>query len=148
MSNIKIRIEKNLSVMDTGFRRTIDSMFRMINTQFTFNRHAWRPHTNIFEMDREFVVTAELAGVDISDIHVETDQRTLKISGIRRERPYREEGSFLLAEIPSGYFEMIFTLPSLIVTEAVTASYSDGILQIRLKKMTHEIIQSIIVRSI
>ena len=148
MSNIKIRIEKNLSAVDTDFRRTIDSMFHMINTQFTLNRHAWRPHTNIFEMDREIVVTAELAGVDISDIQVVTDQRTLKISGIRRERPYQEEGSFLLAEIPSGYFERIFTLPSLIDAEAVTASYSDGLLQIRLKKMTRELIQTITVRAI
>ena len=148
MSNIKIRIGKNLSAMDTDFRRTIDSMFHMINTQFTFNRHAWRPHTDIFETDREIIVTAELAGVDISGIHVETDQRTLKISGIRSEKPNREEGSFLLAEIPSGYFERIFTLPSHIDAEAVTASYSDGLLQIRLKKMTRDIIQSITVRSI
>ncbi len=148
MSDVKIRIEKNLSVSDTEFRRYIDSIFRMINTQFTVHRHAWRPHTNIFEMDREIVVTAELAGVDISDIHVETDQRTLKISGVRRQRPHREEGSFLLAEIPSGYFERIFTLPSLIVAEAITASYSDGLLQVRLKKMTHDIVQTITVRSI
>jgi HSP20 family protein len=148
MNHIKIRIGKDLSSMDTALSRTIDTMFRMMNPQFTLSRHTWHPHTDIFEMDSEIIITSEIAGVDISDIHLETDLRTLKFYGIRREMPHREDGSYLLAEIPSGYFERTFILSSPIDAETVTASYSQGMLQIRLKKLTDDRIHNIIVRSL
>ncbi len=147
MSQIQIRIDKDLSALDTEFRRAIDRMFHMINPHFAPSRHAWRPLADVFEMDREIIVTAELAGVNVSDIQVEADRRTLKISGVRKEVRTQEGGNYLLAEIPAGYFERILSLSSPIDTEEVTASFSQGILQIRLKKLHFDRVQNIPVHS-
>lgn len=148
MNYIKIRIGKDLSGMDREFRRTIGEMFRMVNPLFTLSQQTWIPHTDIFETGSEIVVTSELAGVNVNDIHVEMDHRTLKIYGIRREMPCHADGSYLLAEIPSGYFERVFSLSYPIDTETVTASYAEGLLQIRLKKKPPLKIQNITVHSL
>ena len=148
MNYIKIRIGKDLSGMDREFRRAISDIFRMANPMFTIGQHAWIPHTDIFETAGEIVVTSELAGVNVEDIHVDTDRRTLKIYGIRREMTRRDDGRYLLAEIPSGYFERIISLSYPIDTETVTASYSEGLLQISLKKLPVDQIHNIAVRCI
>ncbi len=148
MNHIRIRIEKDLSTVDQEFHRTIDNMMRMMNPHFTLTQHAWRPHADIFEMDCEITITLDLAGIDSSDIHVETDQRTLKIWGIRREQRHQEDGTYLLAEIPSGYFERTFTLSSPIDLETVTANYAQGFLHVRLKKRVCDIVHTIPVHSL
>jgi HSP20 family protein len=146
MNYIKIRIEKNLPSIDTGFRRTIDEMFRMMNPVFALSHHTWRPHTDIFETDSGIVVISELAGVKMEDIRVEMGRNTLKIYGIRREMQHHENARYLLAEIPAGHFERIFTLSSPVDMETVTANYADGLLYIRLEKLPCDSIQNVPVR--
>ncbi len=135
MSYIKIIIGKDLSSIDQEFRSSIDALFRM-NPMFSLSHHAWRPQTDICETDEEVVITCELAGVGLEDIHVEADRRTLKVSGIRREMHHRSDSNYLLAEIPSGYFERLFPLPCPINIDAVKANYTDGFLQINLQKLS------------
>ena len=148
MNYIKIRVEKNLSTMDAGVRQTIDEMYRLMKPAFTLSRHTWRPHTDIFETGSEIIITSELAGVKMEDIHVEMNRNTLKIYGMRREMPRHEDKRYILAEIPSGRFERAFTFASAIDMETVSASYLDGLLHIRLKKRCVETIQSVPVRCI
>ncbi len=147
MSYIKIMLANDLSRLDTAVRHGLDGMFRM-NPLFTHNRHAWSPHTDIFETEREIEITCDLAGVRLEDIHVETDRKTLRIYGIRKESQRRHDGSYLLAEIPSGYFERSFSLSVPVDMETIKATYAEGLLQIRLEKVILSKIQSITVRSI
>jgi HSP20 family protein len=144
MSYVKIRVEKNLSTMEGGIRHTIDEMYRLMKPVFTLSRHTWQPHTDIFETDSEIVVTSDLAGVNMEDIHVEINRNTLKIYGIRREMSHHDEDArYILAEIPSGRFERSFTFSTPVDTEAVLASYQDGLLHIRLKKRPSDVIRNI-----
>ena len=138
-------IEKDLPIINRMFSQSLDSMFRM-NHLFALNHLAWCPHTDIIESEGEIVLICDLAGVKLEDIHVETDRRTLVIYGIRRERQRRQDGSYLLAEIPTGYFERFFSLSTPIDTETVQANYAEGLLQIHLQKLSLNKIQSIIVR--
>ncbi len=146
MSYIKIMLAKDLSGLDTAVRHSLDGMFRM-NPLFTLNRHSWSPHTDIFETEQEIEIICDLAGVKLEDIHVETDRRTLRIYGIRRESQRRHDGSYLLAEIPSGYFERSFSLSVPVDMETIKANYAEGLLQIRLEKLILSKIKSITVRS-
>jgi HSP20 family protein len=147
MSYIKIMLANDLSRLDTAVRHSLDGMFRM-SPLFTLNRHSWSPHTDIFETEHEIEIICDLAGVKLEDIHVETDRRTLRIYGIRRESQRRHDGRYLLAEIPSGYFERSFSLSVPVAMETINANYADGLLQIRLEKLILNKIQSITVRSI
>jgi HSP20 family protein len=147
MSYIKIMLANDLSRLDTAVRYSLDDTFRM-NPLFTLNRHSWNPHTDIFETEHEIEILCDLAGVKLEDIHVETDRRTLRIFGIRRESKRRHNGRYLLAEIPSGYFERSFSLSVPVDMERIEAKYADGLLQIRLEKLTLSNIQRITVRTI
>jgi HSP20 family protein len=71
----------------------------------------------------------------------------LRIYGIRRESQRRHDGSYLLAEIPSGYFERSFSLSVPVDMETIKANYAEGLLQIRLEKLILSKIKSITVRS-
>lgn len=147
MSYIKIILANDLSNLDTAARHTLDGMFRM-NPLFTLNHHSWSPHTDIFETERDIEIICDLAGVNLEDIHVEAGQRTLRISGIRREVQRRQDGSYLLAEIPSGYFARSFSLSVPVDMETVQASYAEGLLHIHLEKLVLSKIQSIAVRNL
>ena len=147
MGYIKIRVKKNLSTMEGDMRHTIDEMYRLMKPVFTLSRHTWQPHTDIFETDGEIMVTSDLAGVRMEDIHVEINRTTLKIYGIRREMSHHgEDARYILAEIPSGRFERVFTFSTPVDTEAVSASYQEGLLHIRLKKRSYNTIRNIPVR--
>jgi len=148
MSYIKIILANDLSNVDTAVRHGLDSMFRS-NPLFTMNRHSWSPHTDIFETNQEIEIICDLAGVKLEDIHVETDRRTLRIYGMRRESQHcNNEGNYLLAEIPSGYFERSFSFSLPVDMETIKANYAEGMLQIRLDKLAMSTIQSITVHSI
>ena len=147
MSYIKIILANDLSRLDNPVRQGLDGMFRM-NPLFTLNRHSWSPYTDIFETEKEIEVICDLSAVRLEDIHVETDRRTLRIYGIRRESPRPNQGNYLLAEIPSGYFERSFSLSVPINMDTIQAKYTDGLLQIRLEKLIRSKAQNIKVNSI
>jgi len=147
MSYIKIMFANDLSRLDTTIRHNFDHTFRM-NPLFTLNRHSWAPHTDIFETEQEIEIICDLAGVKLEDIHVETDRRTLRIYGMRKENQRRHDGSYLLAEIPSGYFERSFSLSVPVDMETTKAHYADGLLRIYLEKLNLSSIRSITVRGI
>ena len=66
---------------------------------------------------------------------MEIGRKTVKISGRRRIRPLSENARYRLVEIPYGYFERAIVLPVPIDTESVDATYTDGLLQIRMAKL-------------
>ncbi len=148
MNYIKIMIAQDLSRIGKAFRGCRDDMFRMMNPLCTRSHYSWCPQTDIFETDRAIEFTCELPGVRLEDIQVETDRRTLRIFGVRRKNQRRPAGNYLLAEIPSGYFERFFPLPAPIDTDTVQASYAEGFLYIRLEKLLGNKIHGIRVRSI
>jgi len=144
MSYIKIRVEKNLSMLDGGISHTIDEMYRLMDPVFSLNRHTWHPHTDIYETDKNIIITSDLAGVDMEDIHVEVNRNSLKIHGVRREIPHQsEDARYILAEIPTGHFERIFTFSTPVDMDSVSARYQEGMLHIRLKKQSSGAIRSI-----
>lgn len=147
MSYVKVMISQDISRKGT-FHCTLDDMSRMINTLCTVNRYAWYPQTDIFETEREVIIMCELAGVKLGDIRVEMDRRTLKIYGTRRERRCPQGGNYVLAEIPSGYFERYFSLTTPFNMDTVEAGFADGILQVRLEKLPQTTIRSITIRSL
>jgi HSP20 family molecular chaperone IbpA len=93
---------------------------------------AWRPPTDVFETDLEFVVLVELAGMRGVEISVTLDEQLLRIRGTRPEssgaRAYHQ------MEINYGDFALEVRLPVPIDRERIDASYSDGFLRVLLPK--------------
>jgi HSP20 family protein len=86
-----------------------------------------------FADDGHLVVRAELPGVDPDkDIHVSVADGLLTISGERRSETKTEEKGRHFSEMQYGSFARTIPLPDGASEQDVTASYRDGILEVRL----------------
>jgi len=77
------------------------------------------PLVDVIEEDREVVIVAELPGVNKEDIQIHANQCNVTISVDTTERRYYKE----------------VTLPAETEPESAVATYKNGVLQVRLKKL-------------
>ncbi|MEW5910490.1 MAG: Hsp20/alpha crystallin family protein [Thermodesulfobacteriota bacterium] len=145
MDYIKIRFGEDLDRFGDEFEKAIHNIFRPrpISPMFAASERNWIPQMDIYETPNEIIILAELAGVNKDDLEVEINSKAVKIHGSRVPLSRVKNSTYLLAEIQYGRFERILFLPTPVDTEKVTASFSNGFLQIRLIKIplhvTHKI---------
>lgn len=81
---------------------------------------------------RDLVVRAEIPGVDIEkDVEITLSDHHLHIVAERQEKEETEERGFLRRELRYGRFSRDVTLPDVVSSSDVSATYVDGILEIR-----------------
>ncbi len=94
----------------------------------------WVPRVDIKEESRQFVLYADIPGVNPEDIEVQMDKGMLTIKGERREEAVTETESFSRIERRHGSFHRRFALPDSADPEGITASGQNGVLQIVIPK--------------
>jgi HSP20 family protein len=134
MNPIKIVFDDDFGKMEAEFRKTFANMFRLMNPAFHGHQN-WKPQMDAYESPEEIAIVAEIAGVNKEDLHVEVSRRSIKIHGKRKRTTLMENIRYSLAEIACGHFERVLLLPAPIDMETVSAKYTDGLLQIRIKKL-------------
>lgn len=140
MEYIKIRFGKSFLRDRTGFDKTIEEMLQSINPICRFAERSWKPQMDIYETHDEIIIRAEIAGVKKENLEIEISNNAVKISGKRVNEPPFKNAKYRLAEIQYGAFKRIMFLPVLIIPDKSTASYSNGLLQINLSKISPDII--------
>ena len=94
----------------------------------------WLPAMDLIETGEHFVLKADLPGITETDVHIEVENDVLTISGERKaEHEEKHEGYYRL-ERATGSFARSLTLPEGIDAEAVTASFDNGVLEVRIPK--------------
>ena len=89
---------------------------------------------NVWEDADQFVVEADLPGVDPAKIDIEVNEgKTVLIKG-EREIALEEGRVAYRSERFQGQFRRDFTLPSLVDASRVEASYDKGVLRVTLPK--------------
>ena len=143
MDYIKIRFTRDFERTGSNLERTINGMFRSLNPVFALSERLWKPQMDIYETDAEIIVLAEISGVNKEDLEIEISSKAVKISGERAVAQRVEGAVYRLAEIQYGRFERMLFLPAVIDPETAAASYSNGMLQIRLSKLSLKKIKNI-----
>jgi HSP20 family protein len=94
------------------------------------------PAINVAESDKDFTVSAELPGLDEKDIQVQILGNQLVIAGERRWEDEKRDREYHRIESQYGSFRRVIELPEGVAKEAdqIEASYSKGVLEIRLPK--------------
>ncbi len=95
------------------------------------------PPVNVFRKDDEFVVLAEVPGVNKSDLDVQVKGNTIRISGTKAVG-YPERAGLHRRERLSGRFDRALTLPVEIDAEGVRAECRDGILALLLPRAARD----------
>ena len=138
MEYIKIRLLDDFGQIGSKLEKTIDDMFRSVSPGFTLSERTWKPPMDMNETPEEIVILAEIPGVDKDDLDVEISSKAVRIQGNRLAKHCSQNATYRLAEIQYGKFERILFLPAPIDPEVVSASYQNGLLEIRMAKLPSE----------
>jgi len=141
MKHIEIRFGDNLETHATE-EKSFEEMFQSVNPMFCFSKRIWKPQMDIFETRNEIMIQSEIAGVRKEDIIIEVSNKAVKISGSRKCNHPDRTATYRLAEIQFGQFERILYLPSVIDVEKVSATFSNGFLELTLGKLFSRNIKS------
>lgn len=90
---------------------------------------------DIFEQDNYYIIRAPIAGVKMSDIDIEVDDKVITIRGVRRSSDAVADNQFYLQECFWGEFSRSVTLPCSIDPKKVKATFSkDSVLKVLVPK--------------
>lgn len=99
-----------------------------------FEVSAWSPAVDIKEEEKQYVLHADVPGVDPKDIEVTLDNGVLTVKGHKETEIKKEDDKYQRIERFSGQFVRRFSLPDTVNTEAVTAKTDKGVLEIIIPK--------------
>jgi HSP20 family protein len=115
------------------FARDIDRVFDAFFGQSDQARR-WVPPVDLVEAEDHFVLKADLPGLGEGDVNIEVQDGTLTISGERKaEHEQREKGWYRI-ERSFGRFSRSLSLPDGVDPDRIQASFSHGVLEVRIPK--------------
>jgi len=94
----------------------------------------WLPKIDISENENEFLVRAEVPGIDKKDIDITLSEGLLTIKGEKKFENEEKNENFHRRESSYGSFTRSFQLSSEIENDGIEANYRDGVLKITLPK--------------
>lgn len=98
------------------------------------NLTAWAPAVDIFENEHELVVKADLPDIKPEDLDIRVENNLLTIRGERKFEKKVDEKNYLRVERAYGSFARSFSLANTVNSEAIKASYENGVLTLVIPK--------------
>jgi len=119
-----------------------DQFNNELNRFFTNTRPAaaandvrnWAPAVDIREENDRFVLIADIPGVKREEVEVTLEDGVLSIKGERRVETEEAREGFHRKERVHGSFLRQFTLPDTVNTDSISATVTDGVLEIGIPK--------------
>ena len=94
----------------------------------------WAPAVDIKEEPNQFVIHADLPGVEVKDIDIALENGILTLKGQRAMEQREESKNYRRVERVRGTFLRRFSLPDAVDAEKVTAKCRDGVLEVLVPK--------------
>ena len=122
--------------------REVDSLQSEVNRVFdTFfggngggRTRRWVPAMDLAETEDELILRADLPGLSRDDVAIEVKDGTLTVSGERRAEQEEKAEGFYRVERAFGAFSRSLSLPRGVDPDAVTAEFTEGVLEVRIPK--------------
>lgn len=94
----------------------------------------WVPAVDIKETEKEFIIHADIPGVDPDDIDVHMEDGMLTIKGERESETKEEHEGYKRVERQRGSFYRRFSLPDTANADKISAKSKHGVLEIIIPK--------------
>lgn len=142
-SLIPFRDRQSLARPDLGMwslQREVDRLFdefgRGFGTLAVPGNGSLLPSMDISETDKEYVITAELPGLERKDVEVSLEDNVLTIRGEKKIEtpPDAENKNVHVSERSYGVFYRALELPASVDPATVQATMSKGVLKITIPK--------------
>ena len=117
-----------------SMRRRMDEMFGTFPSRLPsrlFDGETWTPMVVVYQDGNEFVVRADLPGVEPKDVKVTLVDDVLSIEGERKEEKKISEENLWFRESRYGEFLRRIAVPMGTSPEAIKANFKDGVLEVR-----------------
>ena|SRR3990172_3956219 len=105
-----------------------------LSRQWATRPHLWRPPTDLYETEKEYIVRIEIAGMQDAELNIAIDGNELAIYGLRQ--PPSEQAAYHQLEVRFGEFLSIVDVPGMVDLDALSADYKDGFLKVTLPKVS------------
>lgn len=94
----------------------------------------WSPRVDIVESEQEFLIKADIPGVEKDHVKVSVENGVLTIHGERKSEKEEKDAKFHRVERFTGTFVRRFTVPENVDSDAIKAVFKDGMLTLHLPK--------------
>lgn len=131
---------------DKWLSEDAESTYGLISDMFNHYRRSF-PRLDIYAKDSEYLVDADLPGVDQKDVEITLDDNILTIKGKKETSSERKEKDYYTHERFVGTFQRSITLPSDIKEQDIDASFENGVLHIRIPKNGAKNVKKIEIKS-
>ena len=119
-----------LSIQDE-MNRVVDDFFGRPMTKLEWTEGVWSPSVDVSETKDSVVIKAEMPGMNKDDVKISIQDNVLTLKG---EKKQERDANYHRIERSYGSFCRSFTLPTLVKTDEIKASYKNGVLNITLPK--------------
>jgi len=92
------------------------------------------PKVDIAETKDNFLITADLPGIDEKNVNITLDDGILTIKGEKKTDTEDKQGEFYSRERSYGEFQRSFEVPETIDENKIDASFSNGVLKVKMPK--------------
>lgn len=123
---------RGLSTLQEQLNRAFEDFSGRGNNESALT--SWAPPVDIYETEHELVVKADLPDIDEKDLDIRVENNVLTIRGERKFEKKVNEENFLRVERAYGAFSRSFSLANSVNTEAIQASYRNGVLTLTIPK--------------
>lgn len=115
---------------------SVDSVFEDFLTDFlpVYPYYQVYPALDLAEYENEFVVVAELPGVNKEDLKITVENGILTIRGVRKPYEIPQDARVILNEMRVQEFSRSMELPHEVDIDKVSAELQNGLLRITLPK--------------
>jgi HSP20 family protein len=128
--------ERDLFANFERMRREVDELFGDVfeRTGLSRRRTGFSPAVDVaYASDPpRAIVTADLAGVELDELELEIQGRTLILAGRRGPAAVQEGDVYQQVEIERGRFRRVVELGAEVQAEQARARYEDGMLRVEL----------------
>ena len=127
----------------TGMASLRSEIDRLFNAFFggmqpaSANESLWYPRVDMREHEQEFVLVADLPGMKQEDIQVTVENNVLTLQGkrvVEHEAQNEQNGSAHYSERSYGTFCRRFMLGAEVDADTITATYTNGVLEVHIAK--------------
>jgi HSP20 family protein len=117
----------------TDFDRIFDSMFTHDLPQFSSVK-SWIPAVDVNETETEFLLSADMPGLDKKDVSIDIHDGVITIKGERAIDNEKSTDDYRIRERQLGSFNRSFRLPDNVKEDKVAAKFKNGVLTVTLPK--------------
>ncbi len=126
-------------IMDEFWGRGVFRPFEKFNTLGPAVRErSYLPRTNFRDKGESYEIIAEMPGISKEDIDIHLKDGVLAIQAEKKIEKKEGEDDYYYQEISTRSYRRTFSIPENIKVEEIDASMNDGILLVKLPKMTKE----------